>query len=66
MPLAMRRHPPDLTDPKRRERATKNERLARALRENLRRRKAQAEGRARDATADLSGTGVSPKSKRGD
>jgi hypothetical protein len=58
--------PPKPLAAKAREQTAKNERLARALRENLRRRKAQAGARRDPPAADLSGTEVSPKSKRGD
>jgi hypothetical protein len=62
-------NPPDLTPHKQAERAAREERLARALRANLRRRKEQARaqsGRA-DAEADpaaLSRGPLSSKSKR--
>jgi hypothetical protein len=57
---------PDRTAARRREQAAKTARLARALRENLHRRKAQAGARSDAAAADLSGVEVSPKSKRED
>jgi hypothetical protein len=54
---------PHLTPGGKSERAARDERLARALRENLQRRKAQARARPpADGEAGLSGADLSPKS----
>ena len=71
------RVPPDPTGPRSTRRAERDTRLARALRDNLHRRKAQARARlpvddpaepdaVPDGTtaSDLSETGLSPKSNR--
>jgi hypothetical protein len=57
---------PDPTAAPRRAPSAKNQRLARALRDNLGRRKAQARARADTDAADLSGAKLSPKSNHRD
>ena len=51
--------------PKQRKTGGRNERLAAALRENLRRRKAQARGRDPQSAALPSGSGQAPEDKTG-